>query len=168
MTDVLDLVISCRDLFHDMCHKSLLLTTKKQTTMKTKTLLLVGLCAIGLYSWKTQAVNTKSIPINNIEMADPPSSYEKIELQGSLMFGINPNAIVAGANDDAVYIGFNQSFGNVNISIYNAMGGLVYSTVVNTDVQQTIIIPFANVLSGTYTVEVSNANGSVEGDFDKD
>ena len=84
------------------------------------------------------------------------------------MYNINPNAIEAGANDDAVYIGFNQSFGNVNISIYNALGGLVYSTVVNTDVQQTIIIPFSNVLSGTYTVELSNANGYVEGDFDKD
>ena len=48
------------------------------------------------------------------------------------------------------------------------MGGLVYSTVVNTNVQQTIIIPFSNVLSGTYTVEVSNTNGYVEGDFDKD
>ena len=84
------------------------------------------------------------------------------------MYNINPNAIEAGANDDAVYIGFNQSFGNVNISIYNALGGLVYSTVVNTDVQSSIIIPFANVLSGTYTVEVSNANGSVEGDFNKD
>ena len=84
------------------------------------------------------------------------------------MYGHSPNAIEAGASDNAVYIGFNQSFGNVNISIYNALGGLVYSTVVNTDVQQTIIIPFSNVLSGTYTVELSNANGYVEGDFDKD
>lgn len=93
---------------------------------------------------------------------------EEIILYGDLLFNNNPNAIRASATDDAVYIWFNQSFGNVNISIYNAMGGLVYSTVVNTDVQQTIIIPFANVLSGTYTVEVSNANGSVEGDFHKD
>jgi hypothetical protein len=136
--------------------------------MKTKTLLLVGLCAIGLCSWETQAVNTKSIPINFIEMADPPSSYEKIELQGSLMFGVSPNAIVAGANDNSVYIGFNQSFDNVNISIYNGMGGLVYNTVVNTDVQQVFIIPFSGVASGSYIVELSSANGYAEGEFDKD
>ena len=84
------------------------------------------------------------------------------------MLGINPNAIVAGASDDAVYIGFNQSFGNVNISIYNGMGGLVYSTVVNTDVQQVFIIPFSGVASGSYTVELSSANGYAEGEFDKD
>jgi hypothetical protein len=136
--------------------------------MKTKTLLLVGLCTIGLCSWEAQAVNTKPISIIKSEMADPPQGYEKIDLQGSLMYGIGPNAIVAGASDVDIYIGFNQSFGNVNISIYNGMGNLAYSTVVNTDVQPSIIIPFANVLSGTYTVEVSNANGNVEGDFNKD
>jgi hypothetical protein len=136
--------------------------------MKTKTLLLVGLCAIGLCSWEVQAVNTNSIPINNVEIADPPSSYEKIELQGSLMFGINPNAIVAGASDVDIYIGFNQSFGNVNISIYNGMGGLVYSTVVNTNVQQVIIIPFTSAANGSYTVELSNANGYADGEFDHD
>ena len=135
--------------------------------MKTKALLLVGLCAIGLCSWKAQAVNTKPIPIINSEMADPPQGYEKIELKGSLMLGINPNAIVVGASDDEVYIGFNQSFGNVNISIYNGMGGLVYSTVVNTDVQQVVLIPFNAAANGTYTVELSNANGYAEGDFDR-
>ena len=66
--------------------------------MKTKTLLLVGLCAIGLCSWKAQAINTRPIPIINSEMADPPQGYEKIELLGTLMLNINPNAIVAGAS----------------------------------------------------------------------
>ena len=136
--------------------------------MKTKTLLLVGLCAIGLCSWKAQAINTRPIPIINSEMADPPQGYEKIELLGTLMLNINPNAIVAGASDDAVYIGFNQSFGNVNISIYNGMGGLVYNTVVNTDVQQVFIIPFSGVASGSYIVELNSANGYAEGEFDKD
>ena len=136
--------------------------------MKTKTLLFVGLCAIGLCSWEAQAVNTKPIPINKTEIADPPQGYEKIDLLGSLMYGICPNAIVAGASDDAVYIGFNQSFGNVNISIYNGMGGLVYSTVVNTDVQQVVIIPFNAAASGSYTVELSNANGYADGEFDHD
>ncbi len=97
--------------------------------MKTKTLLLLGLCAIGLCTWEVQAVNTKSIPINNVEIADPPQGYEEIDLQGSLMYGIGPNAIVTGASDVDIYIGFNQSFGNVNISIYNSLGGLVYYNV---------------------------------------
>ncbi len=85
--------------------------------MKTKTLLFVGLCAIGLCSWEAQAVNTKPIPINKTEIADPPQGYEKNELLGTLMLNINPNAIVAGASDDAVYIGFNQSFSIVNILV---------------------------------------------------
>ena len=101
-------------------------------------------------------------------MADPPQGYEKIELLGTLMLNINPNAIVAGASEDAVYIGFNQSFGNVNISIYNGMGGLVYSTVVNTDVQQVVIIPITSAASGSYIVELNNANGYAEGEFDHD
>lgn len=136
--------------------------------MKTKALLLVGFCAIGLFTWEVQAISIESTPINKVKMADPPQGYEKINLKGSLMFGINPDAIVAGASDDEVYIGFNQSFGNVDISIYNGMGGLVYSTVVNTNVQQVVIIPFNAAASGSYTVELSNANGYAEGEFDHD
>ena len=97
-----------------------------------------------------------------------PHGYEEIELRGLLATMVGPNAIEAGANDDAVYIGFNQSFGNVNISIYNGSGAIVYNTVVNTDVQQVFIIPFSGVASGTYTVELNNANGYAEGDFNKD
>lgn len=135
--------------------------------MKNKLFLFLLLSAIGLNAWKIQATNLETIPVCFIEN-NVPNGYDVIFLHGDLASSIGPNSIVAGASDNAVYIGFNQSFGNVNISIYNAMGGLVYSTVVNTNVQQTIIIPFSNVLSGTYTVELSNANGYVEGDFDKD
>jgi hypothetical protein len=99
-------------------------------------------------------------------MADPPQGYEKINLQGTLLYGIDPNAIVAGASDNDIYIGFNRSFGNVNIFIYNDMGIIVYSTVVNTDVQQVVIIPFTNA-NGSYIVELSNANGYVDGDFER-
>lgn len=136
--------------------------------MKKKVLLIVVLCAFGLCTWEAQALNYTSTPIIEGVMTDPPQGYEKIELQGSLMYGINPNAIVAGANDNSVYIGFNQSFGNVNISIYNGMGGLVYSTVVDTSVQSVVIIPFTSAASGSYTVELNNANGYADGDFEKD
>ena len=129
--------------------------------------MLIALCSFGFLAREAQAVNLETAPMYYLE-TNMPHGYDKIELRGDLATSVGPNAIEAGANDNAVYIGFNQSFGNVNVSIYNAMGGLVYSTVVNTDVQRTIIIPFANVLSGTYTVEVSNANGYVEGDFNKD
>lgn len=134
--------------------------------MKTKALLLLGLCAIGLCTWDAQAVNAMPIPIIKSEMTDPPQGYEKIDLKGTLMYGIGPNAIVAGASDDAVYICFNQSFGNVNISIYNGMGILVYSAIVNTQIQPVVNIPLFNATSGTYTVELSNAFGYAEGDFD--
>ena len=95
-----------------------------------------------------------------------PNEFELINLMGDLLFGVSPNAIEAGANDEAVYIGFNQDFGLVNISIYNSMGGLVYSAVVNTSVQQVVIIPITFATSGTYTVELSNAFGYADGDFE--
>lgn len=135
--------------------------------MKTKLLLLVSLCAISLGAWKIQAGNPETT-IKCFMEINVPTGYDVINLHGELMYNIGPNAIVAGASDDAVYIGFNQSFGNVNISIYNGMGGLAYSTMVNTDVQQVIIIPFSGVASGTYIVELNSANGYAEGEFGKD
>ena len=83
------------------------------------------------------------------------------------MLGVGPNAVVAGASDNSVYIGFNQDFGNVSISIYNAAGLLVCSTVVNTNVQPTVIIPFENVNTGVYTVVLDNADGYADGDFER-
>ncbi|MBQ6305494.1 MAG: DUF3244 domain-containing protein [Bacteroidales bacterium] len=135
--------------------------------MKKNAFILAGLCALSIFTWQAQATNVERSFI--IKMEDNvPTGYEIIDLRGSLMMGVNPNSINAGANDDAVYIGFNQSFGNVNISIYNGMGGLVYNTVVNTDVQQVFIIPFSGVASGSYIVELNSANGYAEGEFDKD
>ena len=95
-----------------------------------------------------------------------PEGYEVIELHGDLATNVGPNAIVAGANDDAVYIGFNQDFGNVSITIYNGAGLVAYSTVVDTSVQQVVIIPITTAASGTYTVELSNAFGYADGDFE--
>lgn len=137
--------------------------------MKKEFVLLVGLCTLGLCSLEVQALNPVLVtaPINENDIEDPPPGYEKINLQGSLMYGINPNAIVAGASNDDVYIGFNQVFGNVNISIYNETGGLIYSTVVNTDMQSTVIIPFSFAAKGTYIVELSNVAGYADGDFER-
>ena len=97
-----------------------------------------------------------------------PIGYDEIDLHGELAFNVGPNAIVAGASDDAVYIGFNLDFGNVNISIYNSMGVIVYNTVVNTSVQSVVIIPFTSAASGSYIVELNSADGYAEGDFEKE
>lgn len=138
--------------------------------MKKKVLFFASLVALSLCTGqvKSETVNSVSAPIIKWDVADPPAGYEKIDLRGTLMLSINPNAIVAGANDNSVYIGFNQSFGNVNISIYNDMGGLVYSTVVDTSVQSVVIIPFTSAASGSYIVELNNANGYADGDFEKE
>jgi len=134
--------------------------------MKNNLFLFFSLCAIGLGVWEVQAENPKTT-LQYFTEINIPIGYDEIDLHGELMLSIGPNAIVAGVSDDAVYIGFNQDFGNVNISIYNGMGGLVYSTVVNTSVQSVVIIPFTSAASGSYTVELSNADGDAEGDFDK-
>ncbi len=136
---------------------------------KTLIIIIIGLCALGLCFGEAQAVNKVPAPITitKWEIADPPQGYEKINLQGTLMYGINPNAIVAGASDNAVYIGFNQDFGNVSITIYNGAGLVVYSTVVDTSVQQVVIIPITTAASGSFTVVLDNANGYAEGDFER-
>jgi hypothetical protein len=116
------------------------------------------------------ASNTTSVktPIYKNDNGDPPAGYDKIILLGDLMLNHGPNAVVAGANENSVYIGFNQDFGNVGIAIYNEAGLVVYSTVVNTSVQTVVIIPFTTATSGTYTVELSNAFGYADGDFEHD
>lgn len=83
------------------------------------------------------------------------------------MLGVGPNAIEAGASDDSVYIGFNQCFGNVSITIYNSNNIVVYSTVVDTSVQQVVIIPFSTAAPDAYTVVLNHADNCAEGDFEK-
>ena len=165
---VSELLLLHHEFLHDSCHKKLFVKRKIQVIMKQKNFLFAGLCALSLITWEVQAVSIlpKSTFIQNSDIEDPPPGYEKIDLLGDLMYNTSPNAIVAGANDEAVYIGFNQDFGLVNISIYNSMGGLVYSAVVNTSVQQVVIIPITFATSGTYTVELSNAFGYADGDFE--
>lgn len=79
----------------------------------------------------------------------------------------NPNAISAGVNDNSLYLRFNRSFGNVDIKIYNATGSLVYNSVVNSSVQQTVVVPILGTTSGNHTVVLTNANGYAEGDFER-
>ncbi len=135
--------------------------------MNKKVLFLIVFCALSMFTWEASAINYLSAPIINSEIADPPQGFEKIDLLGDLMLNHGPNAVVAGANENSVYIGFNQDFGNVSITIYNGAGLVVYSTVVDTSVQQVVIIPITTAASGPYTVVLDNANGYAEGDFER-
>lgn len=134
--------------------------------MKKNAFILAGLCVLGLCNWQAHAMNVERASIINME-DNVPTGFEVIELKGDLMLGIGPNAIEAGANRNSVYIHFNQSFGNVNISIFNATGSLCYSGVVDTTVQQTVIIPISGNSEGTYNVVLDNANGYAEGEFNR-
>ena len=135
--------------------------------MKSKALLFAGFCAFALCASPVQATNREPAPLYYNEVDNPPTGFEEIILHGNLNRNAGPNAIIAGASDNAVYLHFNQSFGYVNIGIYNATGLLVYSTVVNTNVQPTVIIPFENVNTGVYTVVLDNADGYADGDFER-
>lgn len=136
--------------------------------MSKNTLFLAILFAINLCSWKALRADWDHSPIVHINNEYiVPTGYDKIILHGLLDVSIGPNAVVAGANDNSVYIGFNEDFGNVGIAIYNEAGLVVYSTVVDTSVQQVVIIPFTNAASGSYYIELSNAFGYADGEFER-
>lgn len=135
--------------------------------MKIKTILLIGLCACGLCIEETEALNPKTV-FFCYEVDNIPDGYEKILLHGVLDTNAGPDDIEAGASENDVYIHFNRSFSNVDIKIYNATGNLIYNGIVDTSVQQTVIIPINSMASGTYTVVLDNANGYAEGDFERD
>ena len=133
--------------------------------MKSKTLILIGLFAFGIGTWEVQAINPETISIIN-ETKDIPTGYEIIELRGALMTNIAPNAIEAGANNEEVYIQFNQSFGNVSIMLYDSANNLIYQSIVNTNVQSIVIIPINSSVEGTFYLELNDATGGAEGDFE--
>lgn len=135
--------------------------------MKTNTLLLLGLSTLVLCIPEARSMNLETTPIYCNKGDNVPTGYEEIVLMGDLMLGTGPNPIIAGANQSSVYLHFNHNFGDMSISIYNAAGNLVYSTVVNTAVQETVVIPILGTASGTYTVSLSNANGYAEGSFNR-
>lgn len=136
--------------------------------MKNKVFILAGLCVLCLCTWNVQADILQPIHINGVEADNHiPTTAEAIELLGKLNYNAGPDDIEAGVTDNAVYICFNQDFGTVNINIYNGAGLVAYSTVVNTSVQPTVIIPFANAASGSYYIELSNAFGYADGEFER-
>ena len=136
--------------------------------MKKKVFIFTGLCALCLCAWEAQATNPQQVLIN-MDMEDNhiPCGAEQIKLQGRLDVNAGPDDIEAGATEQAVYLYFNRNFGNVSISLYNATGNLIYNCVVDTSMQQLVVIPINSTASGTYTVVLDNANGSAEGEFER-
>jgi hypothetical protein len=135
--------------------------------MKKQIILLLIMGVFSVNASYTRASSFETAPAVNSKV-DMPSELERIELHGDLMLNVGPNAIEAGASDDSVYIGFNQCFGNVSITIYNSNNIVVYSTVVDTSVQQVVIIPFSTAAPDAYTVVLNHADNCAEGDFEKD
>lgn len=135
--------------------------------MKKSIILLFGLCLFSLLTCFIQANNPK--PVFLIQTSNSvPHGYEEVELKGDLAYSAGPNAIEAGVNENSVYIQFNQDFGYVNVTIYNPNGQLIYNDVVNTSVQQLLVIPLTNYNEGIYTIILESAFGYAEGEFEKD
>ena len=137
---------------------------KKATVMNLKTIM-AGLCLFGLWAGNFPANNPRTM--NMIQKTiDVPHGYEHIELRGDLMLNAGPTAIEAGVSDDAIYVQFNQNFGNVTVTVYNPNGLTIYSGVVNTAVQQLLVIPVSLNDEGIYTIVLENATGYADGDFE--
>lgn len=97
-----------------------------------------------------------------------PEGYEQIPLHGQLELGQGSNDIEAYTDQMNVYVIFHRSFGLVNITLYNEFWMSIYSDVVNTSVQQTVVIPITGTSEGVYTLVLENANGYAEGDYVKE
>ena len=135
--------------------------------MNKTVFLLLGLCAVSFCTLKVQASVPEQILINmRTEDNHIPSDADKIELRGKLDLNAGLDDIEAGATQNNVYLYFNRNFGNVSITIYDDSGLLVYTSVVNTSMQQYVVIPVLSTSHGTYTVVLNNANGFAEGYFE--
>ena len=133
--------------------------------MKMKTIIMAVICLLSLYSEKIAVSSPKAIPLV-METTEKPHGSEIIYLQGSLVLNAGPNAIEAEVGDDAIYIKFNQNFGYVSVTIYNPYGLSIYSGMVNTAVQQLLVIPVSLNDEGIYTIVLENATGYADGDFE--
>lgn len=129
----------------------------RKTAIVTCFILAFSLC-------KADVVKFNGINCEN----DIPDGNEIIELIGMLDYSQGPNDVEAYTDQMNVYVVFHRSFGLVNITLYNEFWVSIYSDVVNTSVQQTIVIPITGTSEGVYTLVLENANGYAEGDYVKE
>ena len=140
---------------------------KPTNTMKRSIFLLICFCVLGFDTLTIRAFNPRPTFVNQTS-DDLPPSYDQIVLYGNLLLGVGPNAVEVGYNENSVYIQFNQNLGYVDVTIYNPSGLTVYSDVVNTAVQQQVIVPITGLVDGVYTIVLENATGYADGEFEKD
>lgn len=62
-------------------------------------------------------------------------------------------------------INFNASLGELNITIENENGNIVYSSTTNTSLRLVYIIPINNLPTGDYNIIIENNDGSAEASF---
>ena len=123
---------------------------------------------IGLFSMVSVCQNvyaSDQVYFYCVSQVTIPEGYDIIELYGDLIRGSNLNAIEAGIGENDIYIHFNQNLETVSIYLYNDSGVLLYHNLVNTAIQQTVIIPINCAYNGSYYLEIDNATGYAGGDF---
>lgn len=133
--------------------------------MKIRILFLFCFCLLGISVLETQALNPESLFIEEKSDELPPD-YDLIELSGNLVLNAGPNAVEAGFNETSVYIQFNQNLGYVSVTVINPYGLTIYTGVVNTAVQQLVVIPVSLSAEGIYTIVLDNTSEYAEGDFE--
>lgn len=127
---------------------------------------LIMLGFLSLISMQATPIINSDIP-KQIEKNDVPPNSTEIVLQGRLDCNAGPDSVEAFLSKNSVQVCFHQNFGNVSITLFGNTGGMVYSGIVNTAVQQTVFIPLAGTPSGTYTLVLNNVSGMAEGEFAK-
>lgn len=120
--------------------------------MNTKTLLLFCLCAL--------CATATGDP------TDPPITAETIQLMGLLDTNAGPDDIEAYFDGSTVYVCFHRSFGSVNITLYDPSNVMVYNNVVNTEIQQLVVIRLNSLTQGVYTLYLENTFGYSNGEFE--
>lgn len=134
--------------------------------MKARIFILSGLCMLSLLVLKANVNNPKSISSFH-NTSDIPPGYEELELQGSLMLNAGPNSIEVYVYQNSVYVYFHQNFGVVHITLYDSNAMIIYNDVVNTAVQQLVVIPITALNEGIYTIVLENTFGYADGEFEK-
>ena len=122
--------------------------------MKKAILLFLVFIFCGVYGMKTVQTSI-------------PHGAEEIDLHGQLDLNAGPNDIEAYVDGHYVYLEFHRDFGNVSITLYDPNGLTLYNDVVNTSVQQLVVIPVTAFVDGTYTIVLENAWGYADGEFEQ-
>lgn len=133
--------------------------------MKTKLMIFTGLCALSICTTKL-AASSVTEPYLKTEKGIGPDGDEKIEIRGTWSM-TSESAITAKANHNTVQLTFTQNIGCVNVMLYDDNGSLVYSCLIDTEVQKVTMLPITGSNEGTYTIVVENTSDTAVGEFER-